>query len=713
MYKYKNIDLAKPGDIVQFTDTTTSQYTKGKLYIVRETVDLWDNLGTTFDDNDSTENGMADYNFKLLETLPSSQENTKVGDEFIVIDSTNRCYGKVFAATGVMSSRVYWTDSDGNHCNNHHSMFRTLQKEETIPDEWLDLISQASSIVDNVYHRFSPSEQGAGTQLHDCGYNALTALIYDFRQANPTLTTISLDLAYAVPCENQEDLLEFTEEVISQLAKKPLAITDHVINISDSTLLDRLHLRQVLLDNEQTICSLCPVHMLDTEINTSLRVSIVDSTWTGAWNKPTIELADFISQYKKQDDLRNIAYYKRSETDWTEEELQSIPGYWKGGSIVGKLMRKYVFDNRNTTLEMFVWEKQTKHSNFDNCLQVAYEDMSFAVTAEQTTKETPMTKPLPLFSGLLKAEGIYEKFLANLSITHPGYINYTCENGTDWLIDLAFKWSTSNEGHYFWEDCNINHQECINDVRAPDDIDYWQKQWEENEPVWGVDPTDNDIMKLISISPETTASYINWYPVDPTWLLPKEAPAEATEITVGSKWVRKEDNYIYSSPKGEIVVVENVTPTEIYFNVHRTLRRESFLEKFSPIETTATYDGPILHTQENVSAPCATTETSETTATKETIMSSDRIEIKVNGQEINTGSKVTKQKTDLQLIKKVSIIAVYLGENGAEVGVERITGKSAEKDAFALLNKNKYRGCSVATFGAKSVKRAAIQLENA
>jgi hypothetical protein len=74
--------------------------------------------------------------------------------------------------------------------------------------------------------------------------------------------------------------------------------------------------------------------------------------------------------------------------------------------------------------------------------------------------------------------------------------------------------------------------------------------------------------------------------------------------------------------------------------------------------------------------------------------------------------KVTKTKTDLQKIKKVTIIAVYINENGSEAGIERLTGKSAEKDAFAKLNSNKYRGCSVATFKASQIKRAAVQLEN-
>lgn len=73
---------------------------------------------------------------------------------------------------------------------------------------------------------------------------------------------------------------------------------------------------------------------------------------------------------------RNLAFYKRSGTPWTEEEYHNIVkyyGYETDARISTYNYEKFIFDDGNFTRFMYTWGE--KHKNFKNCEQVAYEDI--------------------------------------------------------------------------------------------------------------------------------------------------------------------------------------------------------------------------------------------------------------------------------------------------------------------------------------------------
>lgn len=79
---------------------------------------------------------------------------------------------------------------------------------------------------------------------------------------------------------------------------------------------------------------------------------------------------------KEQQTLRrNLAFYKRSGTPWTQEEYQNIVkycGYKTDARISHYKHDTYIFDNCNPTNFMYAWVSQI---NFKNCREVAYEDI--------------------------------------------------------------------------------------------------------------------------------------------------------------------------------------------------------------------------------------------------------------------------------------------------------------------------------------------------
>ena len=103
-----------------------------------------------------------------------------------------------------------------------------------------------------------------------------------------------------------------------------MEITDYIIDIKDSSLQDRLRLRQVLLDNNQVIINSNPVPMHLNLVEISYSILADGTSWGTSRKQPNINIQDFISKFKVQDKLRNLVIYKRSGENWTESECKQI-----------------------------------------------------------------------------------------------------------------------------------------------------------------------------------------------------------------------------------------------------------------------------------------------------------------------------------------------------------------------------------------------------
>ena len=81
-YEYLPIELARPGDIVQYVGDPDISFTVNKLYIVREDFNPDDYSGkgmiTVTEDDEGIQNGWSGDRFKLVTTKPGSE--AKVGD---------------------------------------------------------------------------------------------------------------------------------------------------------------------------------------------------------------------------------------------------------------------------------------------------------------------------------------------------------------------------------------------------------------------------------------------------------------------------------------------------------------------------------------------------------------------------------------------------------------------------------------------------------
>lgn len=278
-----------------------------------------------------------------------------------------------------------------------------------------------------------------------------------------------------------------------------------------------------------------------------------------------------------------------------------------------------------------------------------------------STKEQPMDKPL--LSDLLKKHGAYEKFLDNLSIGSPAtYQEWVTRSNADDCVIGAFAWDESD----YWDDISEDLQciNCINDVRAPDDVDYWQAQYDAGKTFFTYDPTDNFCIMVSGTNKEFTPpkawpTQMRFYAERPNWLI--EAFKEKAQAPI-------------ESPCCEI---EMPMPLEI--------------------------DNPIRGTKEPI---MATTETSETTESKDNTMSTtitytnDEIKAAMSGKKVKV-AKVVAPKTDLQLAKKVTLEVEYFNSYGASEGCVKFTQKYAKaivkaasklRDAdtrgWSMLNKN-------------------------
>lgn len=155
-----------------------------------------------------------------------------------------------------------------------------------------------------------------------------------------------------------------------------MKITDYVINIKDSSLQDRLRLRQVLLDNGQKIHFTQSLIEQDHRPIYGYNVSISEWTMLANSTKPNIELKDFIQKFKKHDQIRNLAFYKRSKEPWLQGELNKIYRFTKpeGGVGTSGHQCKYNYDNGYGGAFQHTWFIQNK-TCIENCLQIAYEDV--------------------------------------------------------------------------------------------------------------------------------------------------------------------------------------------------------------------------------------------------------------------------------------------------------------------------------------------------
>jgi len=121
-YIYRDIEDAKPGDIVEFDKPGyIGAFTDGKPYIVANpAINLWGDLAVTRDDKGSTTNGMNKSNFKLLKTAPG--DTAKAGDTCMCIAnpaSASTEVGKVYTIADCKvvrdKSYIYWDVLKGRH----------------------------------------------------------------------------------------------------------------------------------------------------------------------------------------------------------------------------------------------------------------------------------------------------------------------------------------------------------------------------------------------------------------------------------------------------------------------------------------------------------------------------------------------------------------------------------------------------------------------
>jgi len=238
----------------------------------------------------------------------------------------------------------------------------------------------------------------------------------------------------------------------------------------------------------------------------------------------------------------------------------------------------------------------------------------------------PKDKPMTKLSDFLKDKGIYEKFLTNLDSSYYNYQNFINSDSVYDALCNAFAWSESPEGHDFWEDTAESiDASCINDVRAPNDVDYWEDYFQAGDDVWVLLTTD-EILKCKGISPKGWANPKGFYSENPTWLLQDDI---GVPYAIKNNW-------------------------------------SSCINTLSDL-----YD-----------CASATTETLETTITKEQPMNTN-IEIKVNGETIKTET-TAKPKSDYK--KRSKVIAEYYSSNGTFIKQAKFdTIKAAQDELVNLL----------------------------
>lgn len=99
---------------------------------------------------------------------------------------------------------------------------------------------------------------------------------------------------------------------------------------------------------------------------------------------------------KESEQTQLLAFYKRSNKPWTEEEYQKIRNYVKASHsnpTLKGLQRKWIFANSGNPCAYHHWRLQENHENFSNCKQVAYEDIFFSEEFQSFTVPYPESTP--------------------------------------------------------------------------------------------------------------------------------------------------------------------------------------------------------------------------------------------------------------------------------------------------------------------------------
>lgn len=341
MYNYKPVNYRpKVGDIVDCINPVNSKLSMNTLYIVKKLSSsgiycVWD--------NETSDEWFFNKYFKVLETKAGTE--AKVGDTCIVIEdhlaANGPKKGTIFKVETVQPSFID-TDIIVNGLPYTYGIdpnkVRVLCKEkETVllHQEWKELYDSG---IELEYAYKSYNTWCAVQNKPDCAYFSFNNPNYKYRRKEPTMQ-----------------------------------IRDYIIDIKDSTLANRLRLRQVLLDNSQRIHS--TQSLLERNPRPIYGYSTNSNEWTMSANltKSNITIADFITKFKKSDKVRNLAFYKKSDENWTYEEYELLYEFvGDSGSKPICTDSKWIFYDY---VDYYNWSDQEGNSNFKNCLQVAYEDL--------------------------------------------------------------------------------------------------------------------------------------------------------------------------------------------------------------------------------------------------------------------------------------------------------------------------------------------------
>lgn len=101
----------------------------------------------------------------------------------------------------------------------------------------------------------------------------------------------------------------------------------------------------------------------------------------GSWEKDYFVTLCEESEHE-QTPHRNLAFYKRKETPWTQEEYENVVNFTEGKACKAcvsisknNALNKFIFDQGSSHSFQYMWHLQKDEPNFNNCTQVAYEDV--------------------------------------------------------------------------------------------------------------------------------------------------------------------------------------------------------------------------------------------------------------------------------------------------------------------------------------------------
>jgi len=376
-YKYKPkgyVPIA--GDIVVWTKLprTNKNRTKDKPYIVLEVGNS--KCTIIVDDNGDTGRYGSGHGFKVIETRPISE--TKVGDSIICIDDSAHCAFKAGDITTIKEMCIYnsfTTAYNWNIMGYERDGFVVLCQEETAEQS---LAQPLPKVRDRV---IALKETLPNEGNHKAGDIETITKVEgpNIWVSNTNGYPWTLGLTWKL----YEEVTSPTEPPIKE---QTMEITDHVINIEDTSLADRLRLRQVLLDNGQVMGYEPGSSFLRGE-GSSCYYSTGD--WiAGSKRTKTITLVDFIKQYSKQPKLHDLAFSKRDGSNWTEAEHIKIFDFVGDDGPPKTLDNLYVYPDMSGG-PYYNWYEQ----KMDHCLKVYYEDV-FPESSKEEYPRMVIEKPI-------------------------------------------------------------------------------------------------------------------------------------------------------------------------------------------------------------------------------------------------------------------------------------------------------------------------------